>query len=641
MEIKAWVHRLQNPRANTDLVKYLPSNVGFVTGTEGLEKHLKDAFEGRCRLFLECPDAVEGIEFSKSFFAEELKVRTVVMDNWFGDILKPLSILIQHNCQIREVLTPVKAHLAAARVAGYRNACYGIDDVKCYPILFQHPQCENILIATTPISSFIQSRFLPVPDWEVIIGKIVGFLYGSDYPLNVVYVPDVRPSYGKNDKLEPWAEKNAFDRSYEWFAREMFFTLNSDVSGVFEGYSSVMDVTGRQRPMPFLRGDCMGECTAIGALTTAINGEESGRYMTMKLLHTLFDTNQLQDCDPKSNTFGSLFFYNSPAAGSKSVYGDDNSRSCLGALLAEELLADSQYAEQILTVAYSLLRTTGPNGLREPSLGPSQFDEVKDWKYYRNNNFTEIWPHYQAWHWAFNIQMYHLSGDRRFMDSALSAMKLAIEAFPNYHWQNGTTGDWGRVLLPYAMLVEVDDTPEHRQWLDKVASFAVDHLNEYHALQELMGDISMGHYPSPRCNAEHGTNEAALVQNDGDPTCDLLYTMSYAFAGMNEAAMASGNPRYAAAAAGMADFMCRIQVKSDAQHYLDGAWMRAFDFELWDYFGNASDLGWGPWCVETGWVNSWISTTLGLRQLKRPLLCSSQKDVYHKLAPSVAAKMEI
>ena len=30
-------------------------------------------------------------------------------------------------------------------------------------------------------------------------------------------------------------------------------------------------------------------------------------------------------------------------------------------------------------------------------------------------------------------------------------------------------------------------------------------------------------------------------------------------------------------------------------------------------WASASDIGWGPWCIETGWMNSWIMTTLSLR----------------------------
>lgn len=43
-----------------------------------------------------------------------------------------------------------------------------------------------------------------------------------------------------------------------------------------------------------------------------------------------------------------------------------------------------------------------------------------------------------------------------------------------------------------------------------------------------------------------------------------------------------------------------------------GAYFRAFDYELWDYWGSASDWGWGPWSVETGWTEGWIAAGLGL-----------------------------
>ena len=29
---------------------------------------------------------------------------------------------------------------------------------------------------------------------------------------------------------------------------------------------------------------------------------------------------------------------------------------------------------------------------------------------------------------------------------------------------------------------------------------------------------------------------------------------------------------------------------------------------------SAGDIGWGPWCAETGWGHTWIGTALGLRE---------------------------
>jgi len=442
----------------------------------------------------------------------------------------------------------------------------------------------------------------------------------------------VHPSYNASEPLPELCEARAFQRNAEWFYREMLFEHHGQL-GVFEGYRSVIDVTGRQWPMPKMRGDCMGECAAVGAADMALHDQPAGREMAEGLLRTLFTTSLLRDDNPASQTYGSLFFDEQ----TNSVYGDDNSRSAFGAVLAEELLSDERYVEPVLQLAYSLWRTTGDNGLREPSLyQPLSFTDGRTWQYYRRREFPECRPHYQAWHWAFNLQMYVLSGDRRFRDHAVRGLTRAIEQFPDFQWQNGATGDWARVLLPFAMLVEVEDTPEHRVWLDKVCTHFIGHMNEHHVLPESMGKVELGKYPSPCCNADYGTREAALIQQDGDPACDLLYTMNYAFAGMHEAYMATGDSRYQAACDGMAEFFCRVQASSQAQPYLDGAWLRGFDFELWEFFGNASDLGWGPWCVETGWTNSWIAVTMALRQLRRPLLCRRQSGAYREKAPKIA-----
>ena len=44
--------------------------------------------------------------------------------------------------------------------------------------------------------------------------------------------------------------------------------------------------------------------------------------------------------------------------------------------------------------------------------------------------------------------------------------------------------------------------------------------------------------------------------------------------------------------------------------------MRSFDFEKWEYWGSTADVGWGAWCVESGWVNTWISSLMVLRGQK-------------------------
>jgi hypothetical protein len=118
-----------------------------------------------------------------------------------------------------------------------------------------------------------------------------------------------------------------------------------------------------------------------------------------------------------------------------------------------------------------------------------------------------------------------------------------------------------------------------------------------------------------KSNQEYGTSEAPLIQENGDPLCDLLYTTNFAFFGLHEAAAATGDPTYREAEDRLADFLCRIQVTSEARDELDGAWFRAFDFRRWDYWASNADLGWGAWSIESGWTQGWITSVLAMRRM--------------------------
>ena len=617
-----------------DLGAFLPQECHCVIGREGLEEHYALALQGQARLFVECPEVFPGLEFSGYEYAENLKVRPVVTTDAIPDVPE-LSIVTMHNFAFRKVVSPVgRTLLSASKVAGYRRALFGLTE-ECYPLLFFHPESENILISTVSLANFRRGRFAPLADWRRIIGFLLGFLAGDDVPRTIQVEPPVHPAYGPSEQLPQDAEEAAFKRCVDWFRRENIYNYHG-AFGVFEGFSSIIDEYGDQHPMPEMRGDCMGEAALPLAAAFALTGQLSPRELAGKLLKTLFTSGRVSDINPASQTYGSLWFSeNLPV-----VYGDDNSRAGFGAVLAGELLDWKENTRELIRMAYSLLRTTGPTGLREPVLlQPAHFIGGKAWKYYRQTRFEECRPHYQAFHWAFNLQMYALTGDPDFLNSTKTAMQTAYETFPDFLWQNSATSDWARILLPFAMLAEVERTPENLERLRKVARFFIGHMNEYGTVPELMGKRELGKYPSPSSNKDYGKTESALVQENGDPACDLLYTVNYAFIGLHEAYMATGDPDIKAACDRMADFFCRVQVRSSEHHALDGCWMRGFDFSLWEFFGNSSDSGWGPWCVETGWTNAWIAVTFALRKLNRPLLCLRQKELFTSLAPEIKHEM--
>jgi hypothetical protein len=135
------------------------------------------------------------------------------------------------------------------------------------------------------------------------------------------------------------------------------------------------------------------------------------------------------------------------------------------------------------------------------------------------------------------------------------------------------------------------------------------------ALREELGGPGMGSYGPPRTNEDYGKHEATLLQENGDPICDMLYTTNFAFLGLHEAAAATGDELFGRAEDELAEFLCRVQTRSEDHPELDGAWYRAFDFRRWDYWGSNADAGWGVWSIESGWTQGWIVSVLGLRRL--------------------------
>jgi hypothetical protein len=215
-----------------------------------------------------------------------------------------------------------------------------------------------------------------------------------------------------------------------------------------------------------------------------------------------------------------------------------------------------------------------------------------------------------------------------------------MAAYPdNWRWTNGIQQERARMLLPLAWLIRVEDTPQHRKWLDRIFADVVKNQVASGAIRDEIGEVGKGFFEPPKSNDAYGTNEAPLIQQNGDPICDLLYTTNFAMLGLNEAAAVTNDPKMVESAAKLADFLCRIQVRSEKHPELDGAWFRAFEFDRWDYWASNSDHGWGVWSTETGWTQGWITGVLGMRLLNTSLWDLTAKSEIAKHMPKLQAIM--
>lgn len=564
--------------------------------------------------------------------------RSIIASDFFAPELEPLRITEIFDCHFMSVEAE-NPHIVASRVAGFDTAVYGLTETQ-YPILYQLPTDQNIMVATTKLSNFVTGRYAPTEVWLVVWGKILEWLCPGELVPVLSYTPTVRPYYSKTESLPADVELQALTRAADWFVNSRFlrhpdwpqwaldlagvcgiadmpepdWPVGDGSLGMVETFNSTLNFDGSQKVRYGVRADCMGEVTMASALDGVINSDPCSTAIATNLLNYIYFDSPLAQgprADPHSPSYGLVSWCLDNAWG-PSYWGDDNARSILGALAATTLLNDQRWDESLLRCILANFRTTGTYGFREGCI--REWDlQANGWEYYWNQPYVFYSPGYEGYLWACFLRAYDKTGYEPFLERTKTAIRMTMEVYPN--WYLNASTERSRALLPLAWLVRVEDTPEHRGWLYTVASDLLTLQQDCGAIRESLGGIHQG-VPS---NAAYGTSETTLIQEEGDPAADMLYNCNFAFLGLHEAAAATGDAFYADAEDKLAEFLCRIQIRSEAHPELDGAWYRGFDFEKWESWGSNADAGWGVWCTESGWTVSWIGGIMGLRHMNTSL----------------------
>jgi len=650
----------------TEAVDHAPAGAGVLVMADGypevrtvVDPSLFDtAGAKRLRLYIEYADSLPGIALGQPRGVKW--ERAVVSSDFFAPALDNLRILCIHGCRF----TPVemaKPHLVLARVAGYDTAVFGLPE-KTFPVLFEHPR-GDMLVATPKLSQFVTGRYGPASAWQSVWHYILAWLCPDVSIPPLAWRPTVRPTYNRETVLPADAGRQALMRGIAWFRKAGMLvdcshekevaelahhpdrgaclqeasTAGDGTCGLLEGYSSIIDAQGRQPVRYARRNDCTGESAMAFAFAGKLEGNGSASTVAGNLMDFIYFKSTLAQgprSDPRSPSFG-LVGWMTHQPRTDVYYGDDDARSMLGTMASAALLGESRWDEPLLRCLLANLRTTGTKGFRGNRLEEKAL-QARGWKYYFERDITNYAPHYEAYLWACFLWAYRHTGYEPFLQRAETAIRMTMNAYPDrWRWTNGIQQERSRMLLPLAWLVRIEDTPEHRAWLKQMASDLVADQDASGALREEIGDSKMGSYMPPQSNAQYGTNETSLLQEHGDPVCDLLYTTNFAFLGLHEAASATKDSFYGDAEDKLSQFLCRVQVRSETHPELDGAWFRAFDFDKWEYWASNGDSGWGAWCIETGWTQAWITSVLAMREVKTSLwdlTAGSQiKDHFAKL----------
>lgn len=588
--------------------------------------------EKKIKAFIEFPSLIPNVQIQKIIKAN--KERAVTSSNQI------LGINGLHYVSLdKKIDSPI---IVAAKVAGFDTAIYGLPE-KTDPLLFSLPN-SDILISTTSISNFVSGRYAPQKEWGNVWKEIFKYLMPETEIGDLKWNPELTVTYQKEEKLPANYQKKSIKSGIEWYKNAKILidesyadsiqTLvdngieriewNKNIPsgngsfGSIECVVSEINENGGQPLGLIVRGDCVSETAMAYALSSMVfkNKEYkkiSQNLMDFYLINSIATKNQYGD--PNHAAYGLIPWGISNGLWYKASYGDDNARFFLASIVTSAITKTDRWDDKLMRSMLSLLRSTGKNGFRGSRIDLKQFEE-NGWEFYQNREILNLSPHFEAYLWACYIWAYNQTGDELFLEKAEKGIKIMMDNYPDkIVWTNGLAQERARMLLPLAWLVQIRNTPENRKMLIRIVDDVLNLQDESGAIREELGSIAMGKYPPPKSNEAYGTNEASLIAKNGDPVSDLLYTTNFAFLGLHEASYALKDPKVDKAVDKLAEFLCRIQVKSEKHPELHGGWMRAFDYDKFEHWGSNADSGWGAWVIESGWTQGWITSILALREM--------------------------
>jgi len=590
------------------------------------------------RLYVEFPSMLPDMSLGAPRFLqtagyESILERLVISSSFFSPALESMRIMTFYGCYLQPI-TVANPHIVAARVVGYDTAALGLP-ASTAPILFEHPD-GDVLVATTKLSQFVTARCMPSEAWKAVWEGILDWLQPGAPTLS--WTPTVRTQYDKNETLPGDALLQSIQKATQWYQDSQLLIDDSGMDWVYakrtgieplpqgwvsgDGSNGILEcyiskrifLDGSQPPNPAVRADCSCESSMGLAFAGVLFNDSTKKQIATNMLNYIFFESEISQ-GPRSDSSNAAYGMLSHNTKSLSHYwGDDNARALLGTIASAALLKSNLWDDAVCRTTLANFRTTGLKGYHAGGLIDHSALVANGWQYYWGLDGTEFSPHYQSYIWAMYLWMYDKTGFEPLLQRTRTGIQLMMEAYPDKWLAECGRMDEERahMLLPLAWLVRVDDTPEHRSWLMSMAQYVIDKMDTSGALPQAVDQP----YTS---NSQYGTGEAPIIYRTGDPATDMLYTMNFAFSGMNEAAAVTGDPDIAKAVDRIAEFLIRSQTKSESHPELEGTWYRSFDFDRWEYWGSDGDWGWGVWTTESGWTHSWITATLALRQMNTSL----------------------
>ena len=422
--------------------------------TQVSPESLAEAKKKDLRLYVEFPGTLGEETFGKP--KKERRARAVISSEFFGSDLKPMRILVVHDCH-QVGATASKCHIVSAIVAGSDTAVFGLPE-ETSPLLYEHDL--NTLVATTKLSQFVTARYAPQKAWQIIWQKILSWTSRDKFAPMLDWTPTVQPTYGKNDKLPADFERRALTRALDWVYKshllvtaendEDFRTreqeywyrqpeggLPSDGDGRFgmaEGFTTDVDYDGNQRFRVIRRVDNHAETAMALSLGWKALGREKDRQTAANLLDYIYFLSDFQQgpmADPTHPAFGLTAWglpKTKPQPGTRKVsYLASDCRQITAGLAAMTALGDPKWEEHHLRYMLAVERVMGANGFGQRM--STRVLESTGWKHFSEINERVHASDSPPGHF---LNAYHITGYKPFLIKAKRNLEAVMSTLPTW-----------------------------------------------------------------------------------------------------------------------------------------------------------------------------------------------------------------
>jgi hypothetical protein len=558
--------------------------------------------------------------------------------------MEPLSILDEHLSRAQEVVAPAGSTelLTYGSLAGTHKAVFGPPEHTFPALLDVRIGDGRLLYATTALSHHVQGRYKPVRRWTRLLQLIVAELTRTEAPpdVEVFTEPRVWSASGEPVKLvvrattkpetdlelievspgryeselaalpdgehtfavgnhttsvsvgpRPERYRRMVDRGIAWFDKAgMFYDAPDGSDGVAEGFSNEIGFDGKLPFRPVPRGDCYTQTAHAFRMYADLADFPRGHAIAANLMRHVVDEEQLTDRNALYGAFEPRGARTDLTA-TNNLFADDGGWIALFALISGDTEAGLRGVESLIRTANAEL------GLQvDPWRTPSTL-MVKGWDEFGRSPIEDgldLTSHWQSSALCAYLYAYGITGEPSYLEIAERGLDHMASHYPRARLETSRTCEAGRFLLPLAGGYFYTRKPLYLQTMLKLAEYLKSRQGPDGGFAEWDGKC-------PPSNEAYGVDEASIFQANGDPVTDQLYGTPFAAWALPIVHQITGEPVFEELAHGVLDYLSRIQIDDPADEQLDGTWQRAFDFDAWEYFGSNADIGWGPYCVETGW----------------------------------------